>query len=161
MLVNLPKKIVCNIIGRELMRYSVISDPDTHRASILVVMGELDVKTTNMTIKYYPLESTEPFLENFRENIESKENRVSYIAREIVNSFYSSSDELDNDTIIKYCKLITDLNNFTSSHDCSVGSYTPPINIVTNEDASHLNVADTIHSHDCCDHEHCTCDHHE
>ena len=50
MLVNLPKSVVCPTVAKELMRYSVIVDPNLGKPAVLVVMGDININTGDIAV---------------------------------------------------------------------------------------------------------------
>lgn len=142
MLINLPKSIVCPTVGKELMRYSVIVDPKIGKPAVLVVMGDININTGDIAVKYYPLEGIEPFLNKFTDKIDRDGNTIMFIPKEIVNNLYKNYDSFDKGSIIEFCKLVCELNNFCTDHTCSIGNYTSPITIDNKGDSAKINISE-------------------
>lgn len=142
MLVNLPKSIVCPTVGKELMRYSVIVDPNLGKPAVLVVMGDININTGDIAVKYFPLEGVEPFLTRFTDKIDRDGNMIMFIPKEAVNNLYRDYESFDKGTIIDYCKLVCELYNFCSEHTCSIGNYSSPITIDKNGDSAKINISE-------------------
>lgn len=129
MLINLPKSMICSMIGRELMKYGIQEQDDTN-PDIFAYMGDIDPETGTISVKYLTLTGTEPFMKYF---VKARDNYYT-IPREVVSKFYNTASNLTPDVIIEYAKLITAINIFMAENPCAIGSYQPPIHIVQDKD---------------------------
>lgn len=129
MLVNLPKKIVCSMVARELMKYFVQRDPEGNIPPIMCYMGDIDPDTGSVAMKYFPVEPNAAFLKYFKSDPDTPIERI---PREIVQQFYTGSNDLAPGEITEYCKLVVTLDEVAQSTPCSISNYNPPIKIIDN-----------------------------
>lgn len=132
MLINLPKKITCPMIGRELMKYFIHKKPtdsDPKDPIVLSYMGDMNLKTTQVEMRYYTFVPTESFVAYFKPHPDAPPG-VYCIPRDIIEMFYNVDDKLDNGTIIEYAKLVSQLSDFVDSQPYQTSMYHPPIQVI-------------------------------
>lgn len=127
MLVNLPKKIICSMVARELMKYFVQRDPEGNIPPIMCYMGDIDPNTGSVAMKYFPVEPNMAFFKYFEAGTDTPIERI---PRETVQRFYNDSKDLTAGEIVEYCKLIVTLDEIAQNTPCTISSYNPPIKIV-------------------------------
>jgi hypothetical protein len=128
MLVNLPKNAVCGIVGKELMRYFAVKDQTSGEISVLIYMSDIQQDNASMAVKYYPIVGEKPKFLKYFKDVEGQDTMC--IPKEIVGKIYNKDPNLTNGEIIEYCKLITEMSEFTKNNPCSIGNYTLPIKVI-------------------------------